>query len=202
MVSAVFVRLDHIHEKSCEVVSVGRGTDLIVNDRSSSALFSDPEHGLDEVLSVYAEYPGDTDGKEFLYQLLDCKLSLIFGLSIDIQWMSLVIRLPRAGSLSVEYIVRADVHHLDAEFFADFRDVSRSACVDFHAHVHIVLSRIDSSVSCAVDHCIDIGLRDHAVTCLFIGDIHLSEVHSDRSDPAFFHLVYYVMTKLAFYACH
>ena len=84
MVSAVFVRLDHIHEKSCEVVSVGRGTDLIVNDRSSSALFSDPEHGLDEVLSVYAEYPGDTDGKEFLDQLLDCELALIFGLSVDI----------------------------------------------------------------------------------------------------------------------
>ena len=202
MVSAVFVGLDHIHKESCEIVSVGRGSDLIINDRCGSSLLSDPQHGLDKVLAVYAEYPGDADGKEFLYQLLDCKLSLIFGLSIDIQWMSLVIRLPRACSLSVKHIVCADVHHLDAEFFADFRDISCPACVDLHANIHIVLRCVNRCISGTVDDRLDICLRDHTVACLFIGNIHLRKIDSDRSQTAFFHLIYNVMTKLAFYACY
>ena len=116
--------------------------------------------------------------------------------------MSLVIRLPRAGSLSVEHIVRADVHHLDAELFADFRDISCSACVDLPAHLDIVLRRVNCCISGTVDDRFDIRLRDHTVACLFIGNIHLCKIHSDRSQTAFFHLIYNVMTKLAFYACY
>ena len=202
MVSAVFVGLDHIHKESCEIVGVGRGPDLVINDRCGSTLLSDPQHGLNEVLAVYAEYPGNADGKEFLHQLLDRKLSLILGLSIDIQWMSLVIRLPRAGSLSVKPIVCADVHHLDAELFADFRDISCSACVDLPAHLDIVLRRVNRCISGTVDDRFDICLRDHTVACLFIGNIHLRKIDSDRSQTAFFHLIFNVMTKLAFYACY
>ena len=84
MVSAVFVGLDHIHKESCEIVGVGRGPDLVINDRCGSTLLSDPKHGLNEVLAVYAEYPGNADGKEFLHQLLNRKLTFVLCLSVNI----------------------------------------------------------------------------------------------------------------------
>ena len=65
MISAVFISLDHIYKKSCEIVGVGRGSDLVINDRCGSTFLSDPQHGLNEVLAVYAEYPGNTDDKVF-----------------------------------------------------------------------------------------------------------------------------------------
>ena len=68
------------------------------------------QHGFDEILAIHAKYPRNTD-KEELLQRFHCQFTLILSLTIDIQRLSFIIRFPWSGSLAVEHIIRADVHH-------------------------------------------------------------------------------------------
>ena len=114
--------------------------------------------------------------------------------------MALVVRLPGAGALAVEHIVRTDVHHLDIQLFADLGDISRPVRVYPAAQLHIILRRVHRRISGAVDHRVHMGLRDHALAGFLIGDIHLLHIDAHGCQPPFFHLGNHVMAQLAFYS--
>ena len=70
------------------------------------------QHGLDEILTVHTEYPGDSYDKILLQCILHCHLALVFGLPVYVQRMALIVGLPGSGTFAVKYIVRADIDHL------------------------------------------------------------------------------------------
>ena len=72
----------HIHQKAGQIIGIGGRADLVVHHRGRAPFLSDAEHGLNEVLSVDAEHPGNADDEKFLHQLLHRQLSLIFGLAV------------------------------------------------------------------------------------------------------------------------
>ena len=82
MVPAVFLGLDHIHQESGQIIGIGGRADLIVHHCGRAPFLSDAEHGLNEVLPVDAEHPGNADDEEFFHQLLHRQLSLVFGLTV------------------------------------------------------------------------------------------------------------------------
>ena len=102
--------------------------------------------------------------------------------------MALVIRLPGAGPLAVEHVIRADVHHLDIQLLS--------------AYVHVVLGRIHSRISGTVDHSVHLRFRDHPPAGPCVGDVHLLQVHSHGLQAAFYHFIYHVMAQLALDACY
>ena len=116
MISAVSVCLDHIHQKTRQIIGIGGGPYLIIYNADCSPLCTQAQHGLYKVLSGYAKYPGNPDSEKLFYQFLHRQLSLVLGLSVYIQRMTFIIRLPGAGSGSVKYIICADVHHLNSCF--------------------------------------------------------------------------------------
>lgn len=59
VVDAVALALDHIYEQAREVARVGRRADLVVDDGERVMRPGEAQHGLDEVLAVHAEDPGE-----------------------------------------------------------------------------------------------------------------------------------------------
>ena len=84
MIAAVLVGLDHVDQKSCQIIGVGRGTNLVIYHADCPALFAETQHSLNEVLSCHAEYPGNSYDKVFVGQLFYCQLSLVLGLTVYI----------------------------------------------------------------------------------------------------------------------
>ena len=84
MVAAVLVGLNHIHQKAGEIVGVGGGTDLVGYHGEFVVGLSQIQHGLYEVLAVYAKHPGDAHGKVFGEILLDRQLTLVLRKAVDI----------------------------------------------------------------------------------------------------------------------
>ena len=116
--------------------------------------------------------------------------------------MSLIIRLPGSGSLTVKHVIRTDIHHFNVQFSAHFGNVSGPVRVDPAAYFHIVLSRVHSRISGAVNHRVHIGFSNHLIAGGPVSDVHLLHINAHRIQTAFYHLVYDVMAKLAFYARH
>ena len=154
MVSAVSVCLNHIHQKTRQIIGIGGGPYLIIYNADCSPLCTQAQHGFYKVLSGNAKYPGNADSEKLFYQFLHCQLSLVLCLSVYIQRMPFVIRLPGAGSGSVKHIIRADVHHFDSSVPAGKSYIARSLAIDFPAQLHIVFCSIYCSICSTVNHCV------------------------------------------------
>ena len=84
MIVTVFVCLDHINQQSCQIVGISRRTDLIGNNGQFVVRFCHIQHGFDKVLSVFTEYPCDTNDKIFIQSGRYGKFSVQFGLAVYI----------------------------------------------------------------------------------------------------------------------
>lgn len=84
VIAAVLVGLDHVNQKSCQVIGVGRGSNLIIYHADCPALFAETQHSLDEVLSCHAEYPGNAHDKVFVGQFFYRQLTLVLSLTVYI----------------------------------------------------------------------------------------------------------------------
>ena len=82
MVAAVVLFLCHVDKQAGQVVGVGRASYLIIYNSKMIVCLSKVQHGLDEVLSVHAEYPCDADDVEFFHPFLYRELSLVFRLAV------------------------------------------------------------------------------------------------------------------------
>ena len=84
MIVTVFLCLDHIYQQSCQVIGISWSTDLVIDYGECVVCFSKIDHGLDEVLAVFAKYPCNTDDKELIHCAGYSQFAVQFGLSIDI----------------------------------------------------------------------------------------------------------------------
>ena len=91
------------------------------------------QHSLDKILPVDAEHPCNPDNEIFIEKFLNRKLPLIFCLSVSIQRLPYVIRLPWTFSRPVKHIICADVHQADVKIAADFSYVTCPVCIDLPA---------------------------------------------------------------------
>ena len=85
MVVAVFLCFDHIYQEHGQVQGVGRGADLVADYPELIVGLSKIQHGLDEILAVFAEYPGDTDNEVFLQIFGNAQLTFQLGFSVYVQ---------------------------------------------------------------------------------------------------------------------
>ena len=204
MVSAIFVCLHHIHQQSCQVIGIGRRTDLIIHNRQFIMCFTEVQHGLDKVLSVHTEYPGNADNVISGQVFLNRQFTLIFCLAVYIQRMTLVIRLPRTGALSVKHVIRTDIDHLQIQLRTDFCDILRTTGIDL-AHFFnliLILCQIHSRPCRTVNDCLHVGFPDHTLHRSRICDIHLLNVHTDTGMTPFRQFIHHIMAKLSFDTCH
>ena len=84
MIATILVGLDHVNQKSCQIIGVGRGSNLVIYHADCPALFAETQHSLDEVLSCHAEYPGNAHDKVFVGQFFYSQLALVLGLTVYI----------------------------------------------------------------------------------------------------------------------
>ena len=131
-----------------------------------------------------------------------CHFTLILGLPVHIQRISLIIRFPGSCALPVKHVVRADIHHFQTQLPAYFRNVLCTVSIDFAADLHIILCSIHSRVGSTVDNSFHIRLPDHFSACLGICDIHLLHIHANAYMASLSQLVHYVMSQLSLYTCH
>ena len=204
MVAAVVLFLCHVDKQAGQVVGVGRASYLIIYNSQMIVCLSKIQHGLDEVLSVHAEYPCDADDVEFFHPFLYRELSLVFRLAVYVQRMTLIIRLPRAGALAVEYIVCGDVDHFAVKVMADFCDVLGSDCIDlmYFFFFVIILSKVYSGPCCTVDYDIRVCFGNDFSYAFCIGDVHFFNINADSFMTAFCKFIHDVMAELAFYTCY
>ena len=160
------------------------------------------QHGLDEILTVHTEYPGDSYDKILLQCILHCQLALVFGLSVYVQRMALIVGLPGSGTFAVKYIVRADIDHLAVQLLADIGNILCTVRIDPAAELHVVFRCIHCCVSCAVNHSIRCCLTDHFFHAGSIRDIHVLNIHANRLNAALCKFIYHIISQLALYACY
>ena len=131
MISAVLFGLDHIREQHREIQGIGRRTDLIVDHTKFRVGLADAQHGLDKVIAVHAEDPGNADNKILAEMLSHRFFAVEFGHTVDILRIEIAaIRLPGCRALTGKDIVRADVHHLRVKLTAGSREVLGAEPVD------------------------------------------------------------------------
>ena len=103
VIVAVFLCLDHVYQKTCKVVGVGRSSDLVTDYGKLVMGFSQIYHGTDKVFAVFAEYPCNTYDKEFIYSAGYCQFTVKLGLTVYVLWsVVLAVRIPWCGSLAVK----------------------------------------------------------------------------------------------------
>ena len=202
MIDTVFIRQDHIHQKPCQIISIGRRSELVIHHCEMIMGLAQIQHGLDEVLAVDSEYPGDSYDKIFLQCLLYCQFSFVFGLSVYIQRMTLVLWLPGSGALAVKHIIGTDIDHLAVQLLADIRNVLCAVRIDLTADFHVILRCIHCGIGCTVYHSVRCRLSDHLFHAGRICDIHLLNIHADSLNSALCQLIYHIISQLAFYACY
>ena len=92
---------------------------------------ADVDHGLDEVLPIEAEYPGDSDDEILLKNTADCQFTVQFTLTVNIQRrVAFIIRLPRSRALAVKHVICAYVDHLGVHRLGRLCDIFRADRVD------------------------------------------------------------------------
>ena len=82
MIVAVFFRFNHIYQQHSQVKGVGWRTNLVVYYCEEFMCLSYIQHGFDEVLAVFAEYPGNTDNEIFFQSFGNSQFSGQFGFSV------------------------------------------------------------------------------------------------------------------------
>ena len=202
MVTAVLVCLYHIHQKFCQIVSISRGSDLIIYHAQFIMCLGKIQHSFNKVLSIHSEYPGDSDDIILLQIFFYCQFSFVFRLSIDIQRLSFIIRLPWSGAFSVKYVICTDIDHFQIQLFADLCNIFCPLRIDLMTEFRIVFCCIYCGISCTVNHRFHFRLLDDLLYFCCIGDIHLFYVYTDSGMPAFGEFVHYIIAKLAFYTCN
>ena len=106
MVVAVLIGFAHIHQKPCQVETIGRRTDLVIDYPDFIMGLAHIDHGLNEILTVQTEHPCNTDDKVLLQRVRNRQLAFQLGLTVDVQGLIvLAVRLPRLRSLAIEHIV-------------------------------------------------------------------------------------------------
>ena len=223
VIVAVFLCLDHVYQKTCKVVGVGRSSDLVTDYGKLVMGFSQIYHGTDKVFAVFAEYPCNTYDKEFIYSAGYCQLTVKLGLTVYVLWsVVLAVRIPWCGSLAVKNVVCGNIHHLDAKLLADVRNVLCSYNIDktYLLTVFLVLCSIYGCPCGTVYYCIRLYLTDGFCYRFFICDIKLHIRHggnrstisdaavgrSNVTSYAFMstagQFIHYVMAKLAANTCY
>ena len=84
MIISVLLGFDHIYEKPRQVKGVCGRPDLIIDHTHLWMCFSHVDHGLNEVLSVKTEYPGNPDNEVLLKSISNRQLSIQLCLSVYI----------------------------------------------------------------------------------------------------------------------
>ena len=94
-------------------MAVCRAADLVADHPDSIMGAAHVYHGLDEVLSIQAEHPGDPHYEILVRGAAYRQFSFEFGLPVVIERrVILVVRLPRSRALSVEYVVGREIYDL------------------------------------------------------------------------------------------
>ena len=203
MIFSVLFFFQHIHQKSCQIIGIGRRTDLIIYNRQSVMCFAEIQHSLDKVLAIQSKHPRNTDNIIMRSILFYCNLSLIFGLSIDIQrFHNRIIRLPRAGSLTVKHIVRADIYHRNIKFSTHLCNICGSIHIYFMANLLIILSSIYCSPGSTVDDLVRLNFCHYFFYSLTVCYVHLCNINADTFITSSGQLIHYIISKLSLYACH
>ena len=180
MIVTIFIGLDHVNQKAGKIVSISRSSDLITDNGKFVVSFSKIYHSTDKVLSVFAEYPGNTYDKEFINSAGYCQLAVKLGLAVYILGsVVFAVRIPWSSSLAVKNIVCGNVHHFDAELFTDVRNVLGSHNIDktYFFAVFLILCSIYGCPCSTVYHCIRIYFANGFCYCFFICDIQLDIRH-------------------------
>ena len=186
MISAVLLCLDHIREQNRQIQRIGRRADLVVYYAELRVGRADAEHGLDKVVAVHAEDPGDADN-EILVKLLPHRfLAVELGHAVDILRVEIAaVRLPGRRALSGEDIVGADVHHLRIDFAAGRRKVFGAEPVDFLYQLALVsiFRGIHSRPGRAVNQHVRLHFAHHAFHRRAIRDVerHIAASRDRRS---------------------
>ena len=203
MIDPVLFFFQHIHQKLRQVIGIGGRADLVADDGETVVGFPQIQHGLDEVLSVYAEHPRDTDDIILIRILLYRKLSLVFTLSVHVQGLHhRIVRLPGPCALSVEHIVRAEIDHGNIQFPAHLRDVLRSVHIYLPADIHLIFRGVHGRPRGAVHHAVRTDFADHLSHRGFVCDIHLVHIHADAFVSPERKLIHHIMPQLSFYTCY
>ena len=107
MIVTVFICLQHVHQKSCQIKCIRRRTDLVIHHSQCVVGLTHVQHGLDEILSVLTEHPGNADNEVLLQCLRHSQLSCQLCLSVHVQrFVVLAVRIPGSLTLSVKHVVR------------------------------------------------------------------------------------------------
>ena len=114
----------------------------------------------------------------------------------------MVVRLPGTLALAVEHVVRADVHQLAVQFFADSGDIAGTLRVDLTAQLQVIFRCVYCSICSAVDHCVWRNLFHYTVNRSRVRDIHLLHVHSHGLDSPLRKLVHQILPQLSLRASH
>ena len=174
MISAVLLGLDHIREQHREIQGIGRRTDLVVDHAEFRVVLADTQHGLDKVVAVHAEDPGNADD-EILTELLPHRfLAVELGHAVDVLRIEIsAVRLPGCRALTGEDIVRADVHHLRVDFTAGSREIGGAEPVDLLNRLPLVgiLRVVNGSPGRTVNQHLRLYFAHHTFHRLAVGDV-------------------------------
>ena len=175
MVIPVLVGLDHVHQQPRQVQGIGGRADLVAHHPQLVVGLAQLQHGLDEVLAVQAEHPGDPHDEILLQPGADGQLAAQLRLAVVVQGLIvLAVRLPGGLALPIEHIVRGNVHHLAVLGLARRRQMSGAVHVDGPDLGLLVgvLGQVHRRPGGAVDHGVGPHLVHHLPHLLLIGDVH------------------------------
>ena len=223
MVVAVFLGLQHVHEQSRKIQCIGRCTDLIIYHAYGIVGLSDVQHGLDEVLSVEAEDPGDADDEILLEGPRDGLLTAELRLTIVVERrIILTVRLPRGLALTVEDVVGGDIDHLRIHELRGIGDVLHAVNIDrlYLRTVRLILCGVNRGPGRTVHDHIRMKLANDGGNLGTIRDIHLHirhtghrriihhtavhrlDVRADTLVAAFREFVHHIVTELTIDTCY
>ena len=219
MIDSVLIGERHVNDQPCKIVRIGRRSDLVIHDPKSRVILCEIQHGLNKVLSVHAEDPGDSQNEELLYMFAHCDFPFRLRLSVDVERFVRILRLPGPCPVAVEYIVRREIHHRNVQLLADLRNIQGPVSIDLPACFRHFLSLIDRSPGRAVDHKIHSRIDDPFPDALRVRNIHRNighrrdrraihdtavyffQVSSYPGDISLCEFIHHVMTELSGYTC-
>ena len=186
MIFTILFFFEHIHQKSRKIISISRCSDLVINNCQSIMRLAKIQHSFDKVLAIKSKYPCNTYNIMFWSIFFYSNLSIIFCLSINIQWFyNRIIRLPRTSSLSVKYVICTDIHHWNIKFSTNSGNIFRTFCIDFVADFLVILSRIYCCPCSTMNNFVRMYFSDHTLNSSSVCDIHFIHIHTNAFIASF-----------------
>ena len=159
-----------------QIFGIGWRSDLVAYHRYLGALFSEPEHGFDEVVPEFRVEPRRAEDRRIASRGLECFFPFPFGTPVDAAGIRHIVFLQRTVARAGEYVVGGDVDHPDVVFNGNLGQNSRAEGVDPLGEFRFALRPVYCRIGRAIDDQVDTLFFYQAGDVRFVRNVHFGHI--------------------------